>query len=132
MPIAQLGQILYSWSSSCIVNLQVAWTGRWMGRAPISRYHTSYEFRIVEDLKAESSSNCNSSCPEPPAASHKTGLSLAVLFLNPFLAGAVTEAPPNQPLYVKCLSLTLQACARMKRGPECRLGGAICSLQSEC
>lgn len=32
----------------------------------------------MEDLKA--SSNCNSSYPEPPAATHKTGLSLAVLF----------------------------------------------------
>lgn len=26
VPIAQLGQILYSWSSSCAVNLWVAWT----------------------------------------------------------------------------------------------------------
>lgn len=35
---------------------------------------------MAEDLKAESSSNWSSSYPEPPPATHKTGLSLALSF----------------------------------------------------
>lgn len=33
MLIAQLGQILYSWNSSCVVNLQVAWTWKMDGQS---------------------------------------------------------------------------------------------------
>lgn len=33
MPIAQLGQILYSWSSSCVVNLWIAWTWKMDGQS---------------------------------------------------------------------------------------------------
>lgn len=86
-------------------------------------HDVSCEFRIGEDLKAKSSSDCNSSYPELTAASHKTGISLAILFLNLLLAGAVKTGPPKQPLYIQCLSFTLQGGVLMGRGTECRWGG---------
>lgn len=65
-------------------------------------HDVSCEFRIGEDLKAKSGSNCNSSYPELAAATHKTDISLAILFLNLLLAGAAKTGPPNQPLYILC------------------------------
>lgn len=94
-------------------------------------HDVSCKFRIGEDLRAKSSSNCNSSYPELAAATHKAGISLAILFLNLLLAGAAKTGPTVQPLHIQCLSFTLQGGVMMGKGTECSLGGDIGSLQSK-
>lgn len=93
-------------------------------------HDVSCEFRIGKDLKAKPGSNCNSS-PELSAATHKTGIPLAVL-LNLLLARAAKTGPPDQALYIQRLYFALQGGVMMRRDTECGFGGDICSLQSKC